>query len=292
MGPEYTDSMQTARPARAPKPLRFQIAGIPFAVRASSSQHRQWLRTAYKAFRTKRKPWVHLAIRTRSRSCFYVRNRERIVQDGGHWQLESQIFRIRELIPRKEYEAEIAAGPGIGDLMRAWFSGVLLSRGGILLHAAGVIRAGRALVFCGPTGSGKTTLARLAGSQPLLSDESIAITRRSGAHGSAKIYYAHGTPFFGELAAATVNRCAPIGEIFLLDAKRSPRTRGGCRLSSVRASQSMAQLVAQSFLRRPAANSLNILLPLLDELIQRVRVCRLEFDPTAEIWDFIDDTCR
>ena len=173
--------------------------------------------------------------------------------------------------------------------MRTWLSYVLLSRGGMLLHAAAVIRSGKALVFAGPSGSGKTTLARLAGPQPVLSDESVAITRGPRRRRGRAVFYAHGTPFFGELMGAAVNKRAPIGEVFLIRPPGSGSNDDSFRLADVSPSRSMAELLSQTFLRVLSPNSLNIVLSLLDEFVGSVQIRRLEFAPTPEIWKFIDD---
>jgi energy-coupling factor transporter ATP-binding protein EcfA2 len=183
----------------------------------------------------------------------------------------------------------MASRAGIGDLMRTWFSHALLSRGGILLHATAVIRAGKALVFSGPSASGKTTLARLAGHQPVLSDESVAITRGPRGRRGRAVFYAHGTPFFGELVDAIVNESAPIGEVFLIRPPGSTSIDNSFRVADVSPSRSMAELLSQTFIRVLSPNSLNIVLSWLDEFIGSVRIRRLDFAPAPEIWKFIDD---
>jgi hypothetical protein len=51
---------------------------------------------------------------------------------------------------------------------------------GILLHAAGIAREGRGYVFAGPTGSGKTTLARRSRQFTVLADDGVVIRRQNG----------------------------------------------------------------------------------------------------------------
>jgi hypothetical protein len=76
-------------------------------------------------------------------------------------------------------EAELALVASSGDLferglenfLRALTASYILARGGLLVHAAGVVRDGRAYVFFGPSGSGKTTVTHLSPGDTVLSDD-------------------------------------------------------------------------------------------------------------------------
>src|SRR6185369_6194436 len=83
--------------------------------------------------------------------------------------------------------------------------------GGFLLHASSAIRNGRAFLFSGVSGAGKTTMVRLAPPDAaLLTDEISYVVRQDGG------YSAVGTPFFGELARVGENLRAPIEVLYLL----------------------------------------------------------------------------
>jgi hypothetical protein len=81
------------------------------------------------------------------------------------------------------HRGQLAIAPAQGDpLHRAvenflrvvsahWF----LRRGGLLVHASGVVRDGRAHLFFGPSGSGKTTVTSLSESDLILGDDLVLI---------------------------------------------------------------------------------------------------------------------
>jgi len=213
---------------------------------------------------------------------------DRIVRDGSGWSAQAKHYWLREVEPARCYEAIVAANAGIADLMRTWFSRVLLCSGGVLLHAAAVIRKERALIFSGPSGSGKTTLARLAGSQTILSDESVAVAPAPAGPGGRTALLAHGTPFFGEMAQAATNACAQIGAVFLIGPDRSPAGPEVCRAAPVSPARSAADLLAQTFLRTLSRTSAEALLPILEELAGKARIMRLEFAPVPGIWEGLD----
>jgi hypothetical protein len=194
---------------------------------------------------------------------------------------------VHEVEAGRRYEAVVARDAGIADLIRTWFSRVLLHAGGVLLHAAAMVRGGRALVFSGPSGSGKTTLARLAKPQTVLSDESVAILPASADQEAGPGFLAYGTPFFGELLHAAANVSAPIAAIFLLRPDRggSPRP---CRVVEVSPSAAAAALLSQTFLRTPSRECVQALLPLVSGLASRVPIRRLDFAPVAGIWEVLD----
>jgi hypothetical protein len=98
----------------------------------------------------------------------------------------------------------------IDSFLRIAYSLALVDADGLVVHAASLIRRGRAFLFCGRSGSGKTTVARLSRDATLLSDE-LSIVRVTDRR--ARCY---GTPFWGELAKAGEDRVASLHAMYFL----------------------------------------------------------------------------
>ncbi|MDQ7029996.1 MAG: hypothetical protein Q9O62_09595 [Ardenticatenia bacterium] len=78
----------------------------------------------------------------------------------------------------------------VEHFLRASCALVTFETGGLLIHAAGVVRHGRAHLFFGPSGSGKTTVARFAGADDtVLSDDLVVICPQENG------WRAYATPF-------------------------------------------------------------------------------------------------
>lgn len=98
----------------------------------------------------------------------------------------------------------------LDSLLRVLLSWKLLERQGFLLHAATVIRNGKAYIFTGRSGAGKSTVATLSPQGSVLTDEISLLRRENG------VWRAYGTPFWGEFKAAGSNSSAPVAGIFRL----------------------------------------------------------------------------
>jgi hypothetical protein len=98
----------------------------------------------------------------------------------------------------------------LDSLLRILLSMLLLPRDGFLLHAATVVRKGRAFVFTGRSGAGKSTVASLSPPGSVLTDEASLLRYSEGA------WHAHGTPFWGEFRAEGANTKVPIAGIYAL----------------------------------------------------------------------------
>ena len=98
----------------------------------------------------------------------------------------------------------------LDSLLRVLLSWQLANRTGFLLHAATVIRQGKAYVFTGRSGAGKSTVASLSPEGSVLTDE-ISLLRFEN-----REWRAYGTPFWGEFRAAGSNTSAPVRGIFRL----------------------------------------------------------------------------
>ncbi len=99
----------------------------------------------------------------------------------------------------------------IDAVLRILHSLLLAKQGGFLLHAASAIRNGKAFLFAGVSGAGKTTIASLAPADAALLTDEISYVRKQ-----AKGYSACGTPFTGELQKLGENVTAPIAALYLL----------------------------------------------------------------------------
>ncbi len=153
---------------------------------------------------------------------------------------------------------------------------LLANEGGFLLHAAGVVRNGKAFLFSGVSGAGKTTIAGLAPADAaLLTDEISYVVKKSGQ------YFAFGTPFAGELARIGENVRAPIAEVYLLAQGNENKI------------EPMDSAVAANCLLR---NTLffaedpclvKTVFQSVCEFVGKVPVRRLTFLPDARVWELI-----
>ncbi len=105
----------------------------------------------------------------------------------------------------------------LDSLLRMYLSWVLLTQDGFLLHAASVTRNGKAYIFVGRSGAGKSTVASLSPRGTVLTDEISLLKRVNGE------WRAFGTPFWGEFKADGANTSAPVAGIFRLIQARENR---------------------------------------------------------------------
>jgi hypothetical protein len=98
----------------------------------------------------------------------------------------------------------------LDSLLRMFLSWALLEQEGFLLHAATVLRNGKAYVFVGRSGAGKSTVASLSPRGSVLTDEISLLKHVDGE------WRAFGTPFWGEFRAEGANTSAPLAGIFRL----------------------------------------------------------------------------
>ncbi len=121
----------------------------------------------------------------------------------------------------------------VENFLRALYAHLVVGQEGLLVHAAGVMREGRAYVFLGPSGSGKTTIARLSSEAVILSDDMVIMKKTETS------VCAYGVPFRGDLPEAPrSNVVADVAGIFCL------RKGTVHSLKSLPMAQALAELVA------------------------------------------------
>lgn len=260
--------------------LRIDVAGHVFRIVGAPAAARAWIGERYRPFLTDKPPSMTLTVRSDARWTAGRPLRPRVALEDGTFRIalancraegDLTTGRARLSVPR----APAALSP---SLFRALSSLLLVREAGFLLHAAAVAERGRAWVFCGPSESGKTTIARLAGDRRVLNDETVAIVRR------ARGYAACATPFFGEggPAMATANASAPIrGVCFLHKAPRFFHRR-------LSAAEAAARAWPQVFLPKKNRAVVDAILGSLTEFAARVECFDLFFAPRPELWEYLD----
>jgi hypothetical protein len=132
--------------------------------------------------------------------------------EGGRWQLRRGDFHAEWDPSSRRGSIRQTRSPYAADCVLRIVHTLLLSgEQGFLLHASSAIRNGRAFLFTGPSGAGKTTIVRHAPPDVTVLTDEISYVRRQDGR-----YVAFGTPFAGEWAEVGEPVSAPIAAVFQL----------------------------------------------------------------------------
>jgi hypothetical protein len=253
-----------------------EIGGIPVSLLTDSELFRDLLCQRYSTFLSSSHAEYELD--------FHLTEMETISDDDVHVRREGHVWRIE----RGDFHAQWDPDSGRGwvkqtpnpysldSVLRILHSLILATRGGFLLHAASAICAGRAYLFSGVSGAGKTTMTRLAPPDvSLLTDEISYIRPGSGG------YSAYGTPFAGELARAGENCTAPVSALFFLE-KGSEN-----RIDEISPADAVRRLMRNILFFGDDRELVGRLLATACDFVARVPIRRLTFYPDARVWDTI-----
>lgn len=200
-----------------------------------------------------------------------------VTSRSGRWLLQRGDFRAEWDPASRTGRVLQTANPYSFDaVLRIVHSLVLAPQGGLLLHSASALRNGKAFLFAGVSGAGKTTISRLAPPDATLLTDEISYVRKNGAG-----YTAYGTPFTGELAKLDENISAPVAALYLLT--QGPKNR----IDPVAPAEAARSLLANILFFAEDEELVQSTFHSAFEFVSRVPVSRLTFVPDARVWELI-----
>ena len=200
-----------------------------------------------------------------------------VTHRSGRWLLERGDFRAEwDPAARRGTIYQTANPYSIDAVLRIVHTLVLARQGGFLLHSASAIRNGKAFLFAGVSGAGKTTISRLAPADVTLLTDEISYVRKL-----AEGYVAFGTPFTGELAKLGENTSAPVAALYLL-AQGSEN-----RIEPVAVADAGRELLANTLFFAEDHELVHRVFQAACDFVHRVPVYRLTFVPDARVWEMI-----
>jgi hypothetical protein len=201
----------------------------------------------------------------------------RVTHHLGRWSLWRGDFRAEwDPASQRGWIRQSRNPYSLDAVLRILHTLVLAKQGGLLLHSASAVRNGKAYLFAGISGAGKTTIARLAPPDAiLLSDEISYVCKQDDG------YLAFGTPFTGELAKAGENVSAPVAELYLL-AKGAEN-----RIEPVEGGEAARSLLANILFFAAEEKMVHAAFHAAFDFVSRVPISRLTFVPDGRVWELI-----
>jgi len=201
----------------------------------------------------------------------------RVTWDSGRWLMQRGDFCAEWNPSTARGRIQQTRNPhSLDSVLRIVHTLLLAREGGFLLHASSAIRNGRAFLFSGVSGAGKTTMARLAPPDAaLLTDEISYVTRRQGR------YVAVGTPFFGELARVGENLQAPIEALYLL--AKGPENK----IEPITGPDAVRGLLENILFFARDPEFVKLVFDTACDFAARIPVRRLTFVPDTSVWELI-----
>lgn len=258
--------------------VTIQIGGLSVRVHAPDPFFLRMLQDRYKGFVTSgQSSDAEIEVETQEQNFDDAEPDVEVVHRNGRWELTRGDFRA-EWDPAKQCGRVVQrANPfGIDSVLRIVHSLMQADRGGFLVHSASAIRNGRAFLFAGQSGAGKTTISRHAPEDTLLLTDEISYVRKQG-----DAYLAFGTPFTGELDKPGQNTSAPVSGLYILS-KGSKN-----RLDPIAPSDAVRALLANILFFAKDEELVRSVFDSAFDFTTRVPVAKLTFLPDARVWELI-----
>ena len=150
----------------------------------------------------------------------------------------------------------------------------LLDHDGFYIHASAVIKDGKAYLFSGQCGAGKSTHTRLwistfGGDTRVINDDKPALRLVDG------VWYAYGTPWCGK-DDININEKAPVAGLCFLKQASKNEIR---RLST---KEALFRILSQTIFRFEQADRADALTKLVEDFLTKIPVYELENLPVSD----------
>jgi hypothetical protein len=255
-----------------------EIGGLPIRLRCDNSAFLNMIRERYVGYvSASNRASFDLEIELAPPGTESADENVRVTLDSGRWLMKRGDFRAEWNPTTARGRIRQTINPySLDSVLRIVHTLLLARRGGFLVHASSAVRNGRAFLFAGISGAGKTTMARLAPPDAsLLTDEISYVTQQDGQ------YFAVGTPFFGELARVGENLRAPIDAVYLL-AKGSQN-----KIEPVVGAAAVRGLLGNILFFARDPEFVKLVFEAAVDFVCRVPVRRLTFVPDPSVWEAI-----
>jgi hypothetical protein len=165
------------------------------------------------------------------------------------------------------------------NYLRWVIADLALERDGFVIHSAGLVRDGRAHLFFGHSGAGKSTATALSvdsvGAVALSDDLVLLLKRLDG-------YVAVATPFWGSLPQQVKERGTyPLAGLYSL--RQAPRVA----MNPIAPGLATGMILSCCPFVSDAARRMERLLPLVEHLCRKVPVYELFFKKDASFWEVV-----
>ncbi len=271
--------MTTAIPTAATDAVSIEIGGMTIAVRTNDASFRRLIENRYAGFvgSSPNSNFEFDIDLLEPSEVSAVDQGLEVKIEAGEWLLKRGDFRA-SWNPMTSYgHIRQSCSPyAIDCVLRIVHSLILARQGGFLVHAASAIRGGKAFLFAGVSGAGKTTISRLAPPDATLLTDEISYVRREGSR-----YIACGTPFAGELARVGENKSAPLGAVFLLEKGQQNR------IEPIGATDAVQRLLRNILFFADDPSLVEVVFQAACEFASLVPIHRLVFFPDQRVWDMI-----
>lgn len=160
-------------------------------------------------------------------------------------------------------------------LMNLYSSYLVYHQWGLLIHSSCAIDKGKAYMFAGHSGAGKSTAAKLSYPRELLSDEATIIKIMPG---QITVF---NSPFRSELVRSGASETSPLTNIYLLHQALDNH------IVPLNQSNSLLFLMNKVFYWSHSLDETKIIFRLLQHVVTSVSISELHFQKNETFWELI-----